>query len=199
MMLLDFEQQMSEEASGIINHASSVANGTNGKYATRKVDVTGLAHHTFNYNPGSSDALAIKDGEDEIKLEHPISTGKKLAENLIKDGWFESTKKYYVITRYDKNDTNTDSFKIHLILDDGVNSYVLYLPTLESSSARMYGLESQLRLRLGKRGTIFEDERSNEKVREGLFQYEKRIVEDIYAKNAVYDPKPNIVVDTHGF
>ena len=66
------------------------------------------------------DKYIITNGRD-IKLKYPIRSGRELAKNLIRPGWFQKCNKYYVVSQSIVAQgavVPEDGFTVSMIIED---------------------------------------------------------------------------------
>ena len=176
--------------SNVIDY-SSIPN-KDGKIGTvqNRRDLSKYVSQTFFYQPDATSNMELRINGKDVVLEHPLAPGSQLAKNLIKDGWFDNCKKYYIVTQslQAKNIEDPDTFTVALILDDGKNSYAVSLRKLgtersfgENDSVYDKNNEFNLRQWLSKMSTEYEDQETSEATK-SLLNVELSIAEDIYSQ-----------------
>lgn len=84
---------------------------------------------TFFYNNTSTDIINLSVDGTQLKFKYPIKSNSELSKKLTQKGWFESTKKYYVVSG--KNGSDKNSFTVSLVIEDeaGKSTYITTMKT----------------------------------------------------------------------
>lgn len=88
-----------------------------------------LLSSTFFYNNTSTDIINLSVDGTQLKFKYPIKSNSELSKKLTQKGWFESTKKYYVVSG--KNGSDKNSFTVSLVIEDeaGKSTYITTMKT----------------------------------------------------------------------
>ena len=88
-----------------------------------------LLSSTFFYNNTSTDIINLSVDGTQLKFKYPIKSNSELSKKLTQKGWFESTKKYYVVSGKNRSDKN--SFTVSLVIEDeaGKSTYITTMKT----------------------------------------------------------------------
>ena len=108
-------------------------------------------------NTGEDELVHLKQNGRDIKLKYPIRSGRELAKNLIRPGWFQKCNKYYVVSQSIVAQgavVPEDGFTVSMIIEDDElqASYVCTLRELgkyqsEGKDGRTYIINKEQELR----------------------------------------------------
>lgn len=116
-----------------------------GKVEAERSVVTSEIGNPFNYRPDSDVRIPYEHNGKPIFTDKQMATGAELNKMLSIPGWFSRiTKKYYIVSGYDKSEA--DDLTVVMIMEDPDNPNIIYNVAMREPSARHFikGEESRL-------------------------------------------------------